>query len=95
MSLHFEPVLFVVRGYADGDPERLHAERRPFDLLFNCFIQGVEAHIFGAMGHITPAVLTEACQALASRGVRAVVLERHGSTHRYRLTEKGCPTRER
>lgn len=93
-TLHFDPVLFVVRGYADGEPERSYAERKPFDLLFSCFIQGDEAHIFGGHGHINLDILHEACHALADRGVRALVLERHGSLHRYRLNAEGMLTRE-
>lgn len=90
MSLHFEPVLYLVRGYQDGeDPYRQYTERRPYRLVFSVFMQGDVARIFGGHGSITPDTIKEACRHLAAHGVHTVIMERHGTEHIYFVDPAG------
>ena len=37
MGLHFEPILYMVRGYRDGDADLQFMARAPFDLIFSAY----------------------------------------------------------
>jgi len=90
MSLHFEPILYMVRGYRDGDADLQYHARAPFDLIFSVHLHGDGvAHVFGAMGEMTPGCIKEACQKLALMGIRTVTMDRHGKHRVYSLDGAG------
>lgn len=76
LEIDLEPMLLIGRGYevADG-----RAQRLPYQLVFSVFLLGDgRARVFGAHGEMSRETLVNLGQALRARGVRTVLMERHG-----------------
>lgn len=76
MHLHLQPVMFVFRGYRTPDG---FEQRRPYDLVGSVFDLGDgRARVFATLGEITRGVVEQLAAQLRDRGIRTVLVERHG-----------------
>jgi hypothetical protein len=77
MNLHLEPVMYVVRGYAN-DPEG-YANKRAYDLVLSVFMLGDgRARAFAAHGDLDTATVRALAGELQQLGIHTVLVNRHG-----------------
>jgi hypothetical protein len=76
MHLHFEPVMYVFRGYAQAGGFDRHA---PYDLVGSVFCLGDgRARIFATQGDLDATTIRQLAEGLKERGIHTVLINRHG-----------------
>lgn len=76
LHLHFEPVMYVVRGFNHPKGyELLHAH----ELVLSVFmLGGGRARVFGAHGELTRSTMRDLADKLETMGIHTILVDRHG-----------------
>lgn len=87
LHLHFEPVMYVGRGYAHPDGFKHH---HAYELVFSVFMLGDgRARVFATHGELTRATVATMAEQLEAMGVHTVLVDRHGVEQEWRV-RRGC-----
>lgn len=76
MHIHFEPVMYVFRGYTDPQG---YEKRQQYDLVGSVFMLGDgRARVFATHGELDRRTIGAIADGLREKGIHTVLVERHG-----------------